>query len=231
MAVQMTTDVATADAVKHSTEGRQRGRLLRGFWRSPKVISGFVILGIFVLVAIFGPVLDHTDPSALSAATLQAPSGTHLLGTTQTGEDVLVELIYGTRLTLLVGFVSGVIATFLSLLFGVSAGYLGGTSDELLSAFTNIFLVIPGLPLVIVLAAYVPSSGTVSVALVIAVTGWAWGARVLRAQTLSLRRRELRRGGPRQPVNGRCTSCSRKSFPTSLRTWPPYFSERSFMRS
>ncbi len=154
-------------------------------------MPGFVILGVFIFVAIFGPMLVHTDPNAMSAAVLQPPSAAHPLGTTDTGQDVFAQLVDGTRVSMLVGFFAACVATVLSLLVGLSAGYLGGTADEVLSSVANIFLVIPGLPLVIVLAGYLPSKGSLSVAIVIAVTGWAWGARVLRAQTLSLRRRDF----------------------------------------
>ena len=168
--------------------GRRLGWL--GGLRSGKIIAGMIILGVFVGAAIFGPFFDHTDPSALSPLQLAAPSAAHWLGTTQTGQDVFAQLLDGTRTSLLVGFVSGAIATVLSVVIGLAGGYLGGVTDELLSVLSNIFLVIPALPLVIVLAVYLPNRGDLSVAIVIAVTGWAWGARVLRAQTLSIRQRD-----------------------------------------
>ena len=148
-------------------------------------------MGFFVLLAIFGPLLVHTDPSAMSLNMLAPPSSTHLLGTTQSGQDVFAELVDGSRPTLIVAFVSATIATLVSIAVGLAGGYLGGTTDELLSVFSNIFLVIPALPLVIVLAGYLPNKGDISVMLVIALTGWAWGARVIRAQTLSIRRRDF----------------------------------------
>jgi peptide/nickel transport system permease protein len=159
--------------------------------RSPKIAAGLILVLIFILVAIFGPILEKTDPSALSTAVLKSPSAHHWLGTTQTGQDVFAELIDGTRVSLLVGFLAAIIATALSLIVGLTAGYAGGTADELLSALANVFLVIPALPLVIVLAGYLPSKGSVSIAIIISVTGWAWGARVLRAQTLSIRKRDF----------------------------------------
>jgi peptide/nickel transport system permease protein len=141
-------------------------------------------------VAAIGPALAPYHPSAATGASLVGPSRRHLLGTTQTSQDVLSQLLDGTRTTLLVGFVAGTIATALSVLVGVTAGYLGGWWDELLSFFSNLFLVIPALPLLIVLTFFVPHGGPLVIALVISVTGWAWGARVLRAQTLSIRRRD-----------------------------------------
>jgi peptide/nickel transport system permease protein len=152
---------------------------------------GLGIVGFFFLVALVGPLVVHGDPLAFSADQLQSPSLAHLLGTTQTGQDVFTQVVLGARATLLVGFATGVLATLLSVIIGLTAGYFGGAVDELLSLLINIFLVMPALPLAIVLAGYVPVHGPLPVALVISFTGWAWGARVLRAQTLSLRRREF----------------------------------------
>jgi peptide/nickel transport system permease protein len=154
---------------------------------SAKMVAGVSILGLFVLLAVVGPMVAPDNPSTIGPEVLAAPSATHLLGTTQTGQDVLSQLLIGTRSTLLVGFVAGTIATALSVVFGVSAGYFGGFAGERLSMLSNIFLVIPALPLLVVLASFLPQSGSLVVAAVIAVTGWAWGARVLRAQTLSIR--------------------------------------------
>ena len=156
-----------------------------------RAVIGLVIIGVFVLLAIFGPLLSPHDPSESTAAVMQGPSGGHLLGTTELGQDVLSQLLTGTRSSIVTAVLAAVIATFLSVVVGVSSGYLAGAGGELLSAFSNVFLVIPALPLVIVLSGYLHGGGTIQVAVVISVTGWAFGARVLRAQTLSLRRRDL----------------------------------------
>jgi ABC-type dipeptide/oligopeptide/nickel transport system permease subunit len=158
--------------------------------REPKIAAGFAIVLFFIAMATFGPMIYRVDPSAISRDVLQPPSPEHWLGTTQSGQDVLAQLLNGARTSLFVGFVAGAIATVLSLFIGVLGGYLGGVPDEILSVFTNIFLVIPALPLVIILAGYLPGKGALSVAIVISVTGWAWGARVQRAQTLSIRQRD-----------------------------------------
>jgi peptide/nickel transport system permease protein len=158
--------------------------------RAPKIAAGLSIVLFFIGVAIFGPMIDRTDPNALSRALLQGPSAAHWLGTTQTGQDIFAQLINGARISLFVGFVAGAIATAASLFIGLLGGYLGGVPDEILSVFSNIFLVIPALPLVIIMAGYLPGKGALSVAVVISVTGWAWGARVQRAQTLSIRKRD-----------------------------------------
>ncbi len=158
------------------------------FW---KIRLGLGIIGFFVLVAIFAPLIAHQDPQAFSSDALDAPSAAHLMGTTQTGQDVFAQLVYGARLTLLVGFSVGLIATTISVVIGLIAGYFGGLVDDVLSLLMNVFLVIPSLPLAIVMAGYVTVRGPVPVAIVLVITGWAWGARVLRAQTLTMRQRDF----------------------------------------
>jgi peptide/nickel transport system permease protein len=164
---------------------------MRSAWLSRKAIVGLVIIGIFAFLAVFGPILSPDDPSTNTPALWQPPSGAHLLGTTQLGQDVLSQVLTGARSSIVTAVLAAVIATLLSVIVGVSSGYLAGAGGELLSALSNVFLVIPALPLVIVLAGYLHGGGTIEVALVISVTGWAFGARVLRAQTLSLRRRDF----------------------------------------
>jgi peptide/nickel transport system permease protein len=191
MAVTPATGTEAAAGLPPLDRARPRRHLMWvGGLRSGKIIAGLSILGFFIAMAVFGPLADRTDPSALSRAALHPPSVAHLLGTTSTGQDVLAQLLAGARVSLLVGFLAAALATVLSVLIGLAAGYLGGVTDEFLSLLSNIFLVIPVLPLVIVIAGYLQNKGAIAVALVIAVTGWAWGARVLRAQTLSIRKRD-----------------------------------------
>ncbi|MFD5870151.1 ABC transporter permease [Streptomyces sp. NPDC060322] len=181
------TDVAVLDDPPiPAAAGRVRFRFLRG----GKTRTGLLILAFFVFLAVAGPWLAPYDPDAMSDQLLQPPSSEHWFGTTQTGQDVLSQILVGTRGVLLVGFLAGILATVLSVLIGVSAGFLGGAADEILSMLSNIFLVIPGLPLIIIIASFVEDTGDLLIAAVIALTSWAWGARVLRAQTLSLRRRD-----------------------------------------
>ncbi|MEU4291999.1 dipeptide/oligopeptide/nickel ABC transporter permease/ATP-binding protein [Kribbella sp. NPDC026596] len=189
MAVQAVAEAGPEPATLQSskTSGRSRFSGLR----SAKTMTGLVIFGMFVVAGAVGPMLYRTDPSALSNDILQPPSGAHWFGTTQTGQDILAQVLVGTRVSLLVGVTAAVMATVLSLIVGLTAGYVGGLTDELLSALANVFLVIPALPLVVVLAGYLPTRGSLTVAVVISLTGWSWGARILRAQTLSIRRRDF----------------------------------------
>jgi len=161
--------------------------------RSPKILIGLFLLLFFVVLAVIGPWIAPQDPSAAGTDLLAGPSAAHWLGTTQSGQDVFSQLLVGARSTVFIGFLAGAIATVLSVLVGVTAGYLGGLTDDILSMITNVFLVVPALPLLIVLTAYLPrgtSANPLVIALIVSLTGWAWGARVLRAQTLSMRRRD-----------------------------------------
>ncbi len=182
--LENTPDVTTAET---TTSGKQRFVFLR----NSKALTGFVILAFFGFLAVFGQLIAPYDPNALSADLLQSPSSAHWLGTNQLGQDILSQIIIGTRGVMVVGLIAGIGATAIGVLVGVTSGYIGGIGDEGLSMLANIFLVIPQLPLIIIIAGQLPSAGGVTVAVVIAITGWAWGARVLRAQTLSLRRRDF----------------------------------------
>jgi peptide/nickel transport system permease protein len=158
--------------------------------KSKKVAIGVSIVFFFVLVAIFGPLFIHTDPNRISSDALFPPSAAHWLGTTNTGQDIFSQLVMGTRYSIFWGFLTGCAVSILSIVVGLVGGYFGGIIDEILSLITNVFLVLPALPLAIVMASYFPR-GPATVAAVIVLTSWCWGARVLRAQTLSMRSREF----------------------------------------
>jgi len=181
----------SADTAALPKEDAQPGR-----WRRmpPKAKVGAVLLGLFVLAGIIGPQVTPYDPSYQNpspALSLHAPYSAHLLGTTQSGQDVLSQLLFGIRLTLELALVVGLVATAISVIVGVSAAFLGGVWDEVLSLFTNVFLVIPALPLLIILLGYLQTQGQTATILVLAVLGWPWGARVIRAQTLAIRNRDF----------------------------------------
>lgn len=160
------------------------------FIANGKAATGLIVLGIYVLFAIIGPWVSPYDADLITADKLQAPSGSHWFGTDHLGKDIFSQILVGTRGVVLVGFIAGIVATILSVLIGVTSGYLGGATDESLSAVSNVFLVIPALPLIIIVTSTITNAGDLVVALVIGCTSWAYGARVLRAQTLSLRRRD-----------------------------------------
>ncbi len=183
--------VAAAAALPEQIQPQRIGQ-----WRRlpVKAKAGVVLLGIFVLAAIIGPLVAPYDPSFGSpnpAMALNAPSAAHWLGTTQSGQDVLSQLLTGIRLTLELALLVGVIATVLSVVVGVTAAFLGGLWDDFLSLVSNVFLVIPSLPLLILLLGYLPQKGQTPTIIVLSVLGWPWGARVVRAQTMAIRGRDF----------------------------------------
>ncbi|HIF9062472.1 TPA: ABC transporter permease [Photobacterium damselae] len=193
-------------------------KLLTG---NPKALFGLGILTVFIFGAIFAPLITsyapdkrtgnpHEYPAFVVKAAQNNPDGwvaenlatskrtlllskkaDHVLGTSRMGRDIWSQLVYGTRTSLAVGFGAGIMVCFLATIIGVSAGYFGGRIDDVLTAAMNIMLVMPQLPLLFVIAAFIGQAGPITIALVIAVTSWAWGARVVRAQTLSLREKEF----------------------------------------
>ncbi|MEV7231145.1 ABC transporter permease [Polymorphospora sp. 2-325] len=188
-ATTMTGTVTGDGAPAAPAQAAPKRRRLR-FVANPKAATGLVVLGFFLLLAVIGPWIAPYDPSARGSDLVAPPSAEHWFGTTHLGQDIFSQVLVGTRGVIFVGFLAGLVATVLSVLVGVTAGFLGGAADESLSALSNVFLVIPALPLIIIVASTIPGAGDLMVALVIGATSWAWGARVLRAQTLSLRRRD-----------------------------------------
>jgi peptide/nickel transport system permease protein len=192
----MATDAASSTAIAEPPEtpdvvARRGGRrFLRSVLRNRKAMVGAVILLIMVFVAVFPGLIAPDNPQATSYPTNLNPSSAHLLGTTQLGQDVFSQLIYGTRLTLWVTVLVSVIATFISMIVGVTAAYIGGWTDRVLTVITDVFLIIPVLPLLILLSAYL-SPGTTSLILVLTITSWAFQARQLRSQGLSVRNRDF----------------------------------------
>ncbi|MFD4958401.1 ABC transporter permease [Microbacterium sp. NPDC058389] len=161
-------------------------------FRNRKSLTGLVILGVFILVAIFADVIAPYGPLDKDYTALkQPPSWQHLFGTSHMGEDIFSQIVYGTRGVLIVGFLSAILATVIAVAVGVTAGIVTGWKSEALSALTNVFLVLPGLPLMIIIATQFDNPSLLLIAAVLALTGWAWGARVLRAQTMSLRNRDF----------------------------------------
>ena len=163
--------------------------LIRRIAANRQAALGLWLIGFFILLGIVGPWLVQ-DPEAFLAAPHSSPSGAHWLGTTGQGQDVLAQAVVGTQSSLFTGLIVGFLVVFIGAAVGVTAGMMGGKVDQALTLVTNVFLVIPGLPLAIILAAYLPS-GPTTIAFVLVLTGWAWNARVLRAQTMSLRERDF----------------------------------------
>ena len=164
-------------------------KFLRQLVQNKKARLGLWMIGAFVFIAIFGPLLVR-DPAEFLTDPLVPPNSDYWLGTTQKGQDVFAQTIVGARTSLVIGFVVGIIVVVIGAAVGIAAGFLGGWIDDVLSLITNVFLIIPGLPLAVVLAAYLEASPT-SIAFVLILTGWAWNARVLRAQTLTIAKKDF----------------------------------------
>jgi peptide/nickel transport system permease protein len=156
-----------------------------------KAAMGAFLMAVFVVAAVFAPLLAPHDPNAGIYLPLQQPAADHWLGTTSDGKDIFSQLIWGTRQSLLIAVLAGLIATIISVLIGITSAYLGGITDHVLALFTDIFLILPALPLMIIIAAYYRGSGVWIIIAVIVITGWAYGARQLRAQALSVRGRDF----------------------------------------
>jgi ABC-type dipeptide/oligopeptide/nickel transport system ATPase component/ABC-type dipeptide/oligopeptide/nickel transport system permease subunit len=162
-----------------------RRGLARSLLRNRKATLGVGILVLFATLALLAPVLAPGDPTAITDAGSRPPSGGHLLGTTAKGQDVLALTLWGARSSLFVGFIVGLAATLVGVTVGLAAAYFGKVTDDVLSLATNVFLLLPGLPLLVVLAAFLPP-GTGTVIVVLVITGWAGAARVLRSLALSI---------------------------------------------
>jgi peptide/nickel transport system permease protein len=190
---QQGTAAAVPGGTAQSIPGPVRfvGRAVPTLWSNGKARTGMIVLGLIIVVAVFAPLLAPHSPTAATFAPYKGPSGTNLLGTTGNGQDVFSQLIYGSRISLIVGLVAGGAATFVAVTLGLIAGYRPGPVDEVLGFITSLALVIPGIPLMIILAAYLQSRSVWTIVLVVAFTSWATGARVIRSQTSTLRTREF----------------------------------------
>ncbi|WGV99848.1 ABC transporter permease [Vibrio sp. YMD68] len=190
-------------------------------WRNPMALTGVVILSLFIFIALAAPLITkhapdkrtgnpHEYPSFVVKSAQANPDGwvaenlatdrrtmimskkaDHVLGTSRMGRDVWSQVAYGARVSLAVGFGAGITVCFLATVIGVSAGYFGGRVDDVLTAAMNIMLVIPQYPLLFVVAAFIGEAGPMTITLVIGFMSWAWGARVVRSQTLALREKEF----------------------------------------
>ncbi|WP_070962324.1 ABC transporter permease [Vibrio sonorensis] len=184
-------------------------------------LIGSIIIAAFIFMALAAPMLSkhapdkrtgnpHEYPSYVVKAAKANPDGwiaknladdrrtlimskkaDHVMGTTRMGRDVWSQFTHGARVSLSVGFGAGITVCFLATVIGISAGYFGGRVDDILTAAMNIMLVIPQFPLLFVLAAFIGEAGPVTIALIIGFTAWAWGARVIRSQTMALREKEF----------------------------------------
>lgn len=168
------------------------GRGFATIWSVPKARIGLVLFGLIILLAIFAPIIAPYGPRVKfgSPGLPLLPSARHLLGTTTEGYDILSQLIWGGRVTVLVALCSGLLSTIIAVIVGLSWGYTKSFLGEFVGFIVNLFLVVPSLPLMIILASYVKNGGLPVIIFVITLTSWAWGSRVLRSQTQTIRSRD-----------------------------------------
>jgi peptide/nickel transport system permease protein len=172
------------------TGARALRRMARAITSNRKATAGAILLLIFIVIALIPGLISRDHPDTIYAPKL-GPSAQHLFGTTALGQDLFAQVIYGTRPVIEIAFGVGLGATIIAMLIGVAAAYLGGAWDSVLNLITDVLLVIPLFPLLIVLARYLNGAGTAVMIVVITATGWSYTARQLRSQALSLRNRDF----------------------------------------
>lgn len=153
---------------------------------------GLVLLGLIVAVAILAPVITPYDPNTLTDNMLTSPGTGHLMGTDHLGRDVFTGVVYGSRVSLVVGITAALISAIIGTLIGAVSGYFGGFLDEGISKLVDIFLMIPTFFLILIVVVLYGNSLTY-IMLVIGLTSWPSNARLMRAQALSLRERTFTR--------------------------------------
>jgi peptide/nickel transport system permease protein len=171
--------------------GQAAQRFWRAVRRNRKATAGAVLLLFFCFLGLFPGLIAHDSPTAEIYGRSMGVSAAHLFGTTAYGQDLFAQVVWGTRQVLIISLGAGLAATAIAAIIGVSAAYLGGAWDGVLNLITDVLLVIPLFPLLIVIAAYVQNSGTLVLITVLTLTGWSYTARQLRSQALSLRSRDF----------------------------------------
>jgi peptide/nickel transport system permease protein len=166
-------------------------KFLRDLWRICRddrpALAGAIVIAGYLVVAVIGPLVTHVGYQKNEALAYLPPSAKYPLGTDFGGNSVLSELIVGTRPIMEVGLAAAVIVVTVGVTVGLVSGYRGGVVDQVVMRITDVFLTIPGLPLVIVIASIVRTTNPFALAGILSVTGWAGLARAVRSQALSLR--------------------------------------------
>jgi peptide/nickel transport system permease protein len=194
--LQPTVDEAAALPLS-ATAPRRHGRFQLPGWlvlllANPKSRFGIGLVVFMIVVALIAPLISVDDPTAFNVEAIkQTPSWHHLFGTTDQGQDIFSQVVLGARRSLILGAAAAVLATVLAAVLGILAAYSGGIVDEVINFLTNIFLVVPTIPLLIVVSSYLKSRGMTTMILVLGLTLWAFEARILRGQALMLRNRDF----------------------------------------
>src|SRR4029079_17090535 len=160
--------------------------------KNPKSCAGLAMVGFVVVIALIAPLISVAHPNEFNLlAARQAPTWHHLFGTTDQGSDIFSQVVMGARRSLILGAASGALATLIAATLGILAAYSGGIVDDAINFLTNVFLVIPTIPLLVVASSYLTSRNMKSMILFLALTLWACEARILRSQAMSLRNRDF----------------------------------------
>lgn len=160
--------------------------------KSPVSLAGFTVIVVFTLMAVLGPPLIPYDRTPHVMDRYLPPSWEHLLGTDYAGRDTFVQIVHGSREVLTVAFLAATITTTIAFVIGIASGFLGGKIDNVLMTGTDIFLVIPSFPLLLIIVTSVPTVlGPVEIAFILSIVGWASLARAIRTQVLSLKEKEF----------------------------------------
>lgn len=168
-----------------------RGSIVNMFRTNHAALAGLIIILLIILAAIFAPLIARYDPNALNLANMRKPpSAEHWFGTDDMGRDVFARVIYGGRLSLMIGFVPSVISLVLGTALGLMAGYLGRHVDALIMRLADVVLAFPSLLLAMVVM-YTLGSSILNMFIALSIINWAGTARVVRAQTLSLKEKEF----------------------------------------
>jgi peptide/nickel transport system permease protein len=174
-----------------------RGRLRVPGWlalllRNRKSRIGLAMVGFVIIIALIAPLISVAHPNEFNIdATRQAPSWHHLFGTTDQGSDIFSQVVVGARKSLLLGLAAATLATGIAAILGITAGYTGGVIDDVVTFLTNVFLTIPAIPLLIVVSGYLKNRGQGTMILILAAVLWAFEARILRGQALTLKKRDF----------------------------------------
>lgn len=183
---------STTGSVPASSSAKStRNEVLYFALRNTKLVIGACIFAVFLLGAIFGPMLATHEPMTFDAPPGLPPSADYWFGTTLFGQDVFSQFVHGLRSSFIVGALGGITAAVIGMLVGFFAGYRGGFVDEVLNMLTNVVLVIPTFAVLLVVAAYLSVRGLGTEAMFIGLTSWPWAARAIRAQTFSLTSRDF----------------------------------------
>jgi peptide/nickel transport system permease protein len=185
------TPIEAAPVPQRGQSGHALARIWRAIRFSRKAMAGSVIMVVFVFISLFPGLLAHDDPELDNYKPRLGVSTAHLLGTNQYGQDLFSQIVYGTREVMLIAILVGLATTAIAVLVGVAGAYLGGLWDNTLGVITDVLLVIPLFPLLIVIVAYAHATSIWVLIIAITIPSWSYTARQLRSQALTLRSRDF----------------------------------------